>query len=219
MSDIFREVDEEVRRDKAEEYFKKYQTHIIIVAALIVAATAGYRFWDYQWVKAEQAAGAQFEQALQLENDGKSAEAGAALAAIAANAPSGYKILARLAQAAALSKSDPDGAIAAYDALARDSSIGPLFQDAARLRASLLRMDSGEIDKAKSTLEALAAPGGAFRHTAREMLGAIALGAGDFEAAGKWLDMVTTDSDTPATVRANAQALLGVVASGKPATK
>jgi hypothetical protein len=219
MSDIFREVDEEVRRDKAEEYFKKYQTHIIVAAALIVAATAGYRFWDYQRLKAQQAAGAQFEQALQLENDGKSAEASAALGALAGNAPSGYRILARLAEAAALSKSDAGGAISAYDGLAQDASIGPLFQDAARLRASLLRMDTGDVAKARSALEALAGPDGAFRHTAREMLGAIALQAGDYEGAGKWLDMVMTDSETPAGVRANAQALLGIVASGKPAAK
>ena len=219
MSDIFREVDEEVRRDKAEEFWKKHQTHILIVAALIVLATAGYRFWDDQRLKAAQAAGAQFEQALEQDHSGKGAEAGAALAKIAAEAPAGYKTLARLAQAAVLSKSDAKGAIAAYDALAQDASIGALFQDAARLRASLLRIDAGETDKARAALETLAVPAGAYRHTAREMLGVIALNAGDIEGAGKWLDMVVSDAEAPSAVRANAQALLGVVASGKPAAK
>jgi hypothetical protein len=219
MSDIFREVDEEVRRDKAEEFWKKYQNHILIAAALIVLAAGGYRFWENERLKAAQEAGAQFEQALQLDHDGKGPEATAALTKIAAEAPAGYKTLARLAQAAVLAKSDPKGAIAAYDALAQDASIGSLFQDAARLRAALLRMDAGETDKAKATFEALAVPAGAFRHTAREMLGVIALGAGDIEGAGKWLDMVVSDSEAPAGVRDNAQTLLGIVASGKPAPK
>jgi len=219
MSDIFREVDEEVRRDKAEEFWKKYQNHILIAVALIVLAAAGYRFWDNQRLKAAQDAGAQFEQALQLDHDGKAPEATAALSKIAAEAPAGYKTLARLAQAAVLSKSDPKGAIAAYDTLAQDASISPLFQDAARLRAALLRMDADEADKAKSAFEALAAPAGAFRHTARVMLGVIALKAGDIASAGKWLDMVVSDAEAPSGVRDNAQTLLGLVASGKPAAK
>ena len=219
MSDIFREVDEEVRRDKAEEFWKKYQNHILAVAAVIVLATAGYRFYMDRQLKAAQAAGAQFEQALELDHNGTGADAIAALSKSAAEAPSGYKTLARLAQAAILSKTDPKGAIAAYDALAQDASIGALFQDAARLRAALLRVDADDVANAKTALEALAAPAGAFRHTAREMLGVIALNAGDMENAGKWLDMVVSDAEAPSGVRNNAQALLGIVASGKPAPK
>jgi hypothetical protein len=46
MSDIFREVDEDVRRDKAAEFWKKYQNYIIAGAALIVLAAAGWRFYE-----------------------------------------------------------------------------------------------------------------------------------------------------------------------------
>jgi hypothetical protein len=219
MSDIFREVDEDVRRDKAAEFWKKYQNYIIALAAVIVLATAGWRFYDYQRLQAAQAAGAQFEQALDLDHQGKEAEASAALAKIAAQAPNGYRIVARLASAALLAKTDPAAAIAAYDALGADAAIGPLFAETARLRAALLRLDAGDTDKAKAALEALAAPGGAYRHTAREMLGVVALAAQDYAGAGKWLDMVVTDADAPQGVRRSAELLLGLVASGKPAAK
>jgi hypothetical protein len=219
MSDIFREVDEEVRRDKAEEFWKKYQNHILAVAVVIVAVTAGYRFYLDRQIKAAQAAGAQFEQALELDHGGNGADAIAALRKSASEAPSGYKSLSKLAQAAMLSKTDPKGATEAYDALAQDASIGSLFQDAARLRAALLRIDAGDTANAKTALEGLAAPAGAFRHTAREMLGVIALNGGDMENAGKWLDMVVSDAEAPPGVRKNAQALLGIVASGRPAPK
>jgi len=219
MSDIFREVDEEVRRDKAVEFWKKYQNYLIAVAALIVLATAGWRFYDYRRLQAAQAAGAQFEQALDLDRSGKETEASAALANVAAQGPNGYRIVARLAEAAVLAKTDRVGAIAAYDALAGDAAIDPLFQEAARLRAALLRLDEGQIDKAKAALEALAGPAGAYRHTAREMLGVIALAAQDYEGAGKWLDMIVADPDAPQSPRQNAELLLGLVASGKPAAK
>ncbi len=108
---------------------------------------------------------------------------------------------------------------AAYDALAQDPAVAPLFQETARLRAALLRLDAGQTDKAKAALEALAAPTGAYRQTARELLGLIALDAQDYQSAGKWLDMVVADPDAPRSVRQTAELLLGLVASGKPAPK
>jgi hypothetical protein len=219
MSDIFREVDEDVRRDKAAEFWKKNQTYIIAVAALIVLATAGWRFYDYHRLQTAQAAGAQFAQALELDRAGKAKEAADALAKIAAEGPSGYRLMARLSEAALQAKADPTGAVASYDALAQDASIGPLFQETARLRAALLRLDAGQIDKAKTAFEALASPTGPYRHTAHEMLGVIALEGQDYKGAGKWLDMVVADPAAPQSVRRSAELLLGLVGSGKPAPK
>jgi hypothetical protein len=219
MSDIFREVDEDVRRDKAAEFWKKYQNHVIGAAVLVVAAAGAWNFYNYHREQTAQAAGAQFEQALELDRAGKTADAAGVFAKIAAEAPNGYRIVARLAQAALLAKTDPAGAIGAYDALAQDAAIGGLFQETARLRAALLRLDAGQTDQAKTALEALAAPAGVYRHTAREMLGAAALAAGDYDGAGKWLDMVVADPEAPQSVRQNAELLLGLVASGKPPAK
>jgi len=67
MGDIFQEVDEEVRRDKAAEFWKKYQNLIYAAAAVIVLATAGYRYYDYHQTQARQAAGEAFQQALKFD--------------------------------------------------------------------------------------------------------------------------------------------------------
>ncbi len=219
MSDIFQEVDEEVRRDKATEFWKKHQYLIIGAAALIVLATAGYRFYENRRLAAEQAAGAAFQQALALDRAGKGAEADAAMAKLAADAPRGYRTLARLAEAAILAKSDPRSAIAAYDALAADASIGASFQQLARLRAALLRLDAGEAGAAKAALEELAGSSGVYRNTARLALGVIALDARDYEAAGKWLDLVAADAEAPETEKRSAESLLGLVAANRPAAK
>ena len=219
MSDIFREVDEDVRRDQALEFWKKYQNYIIAAVVLILIATAGWRFYDWRRTQAAEAAGARFQDALTLSRDGKTSDADTAFVKLAAEAPAGYVILSRLADAANLAKHDPNRAIAAYDALADDSSIGPLFREAARLRAAILLLDNGQADKAKAALEGLAAPTGAFRSTARELLGAAALAAGDFDGAGKWLDLIAADPEAPQGARQNADMMLGLVRSGKPAAK
>ncbi|HLW90459.1 MAG TPA: tetratricopeptide repeat protein, partial [Roseiarcus sp.] len=219
MSDIFREVDEEVRRDQATEFWKKYQTYIISAVVVLLVATGAWRLYEWRRLQAAEAASAKFEDALALERAGKSGEADMAFAKLSTDAPTGYAVLARLSAAAALAKSDPQHAIAAYDALADDASLGALFREAARLRAAILRLDNGQADAARKALEGLAAPTGAFRNTARELLGAAALAAGDYDGAGRWLDMVAADPDAPQNARQNAELLLGLVRSGKPAGK
>jgi hypothetical protein len=219
MSDIFQEVDEEVRRDKAAEFWKKYQNVIIGAAIVLVLATAGYRFYENRKLATAQAAGGAFQQALALDRDGKGAEAEAILTKLAGDAPRGYQTLARLASAAIKAKGDPAGAIAAYDALAADASIGAPLQETARLRAALLRLDLGQTDAAKSALEALAGGQGVYRHTARLTLGVIALNAGDYEGAGKELDVLVADPDAPDTEKRAAESLLGLVAANRPAPK
>lgn len=219
MSDIFQEVDEEVRRDKAVEFWNKHQNLIFAAVAVIVLATAGYRFWEYRSLQASQAAGAAFQQAVDLDRDGKDADARAALAKVAGDAPRGYELLARFAEAALTAKTDPKAGAVAYDALADDASLDPLFRDDARLREALARLGGGEIDAAKSGLETLATPTGPFRSTARLTLGAIAIEAKDYATAGKWLDLVVADPAAPSAERQSAESLLGVVASNAPAAK
>ena len=217
MSDIFTEVDEDVRREKAEEFWKKYQNYIFALAALIVLAAGAYRYFEYSRGLAAQAAGGQFLSAIELDQQGKGAEADAILTRMSSDSSGGYRVLARLAEAGVKSKTDVPGALKAYDGLANDAAIGELFQDAARLRAALLRLDNGETETAKPVLEALSGDTSPFRHSAREALGALALSAGDIEGAGKWLDMAISDPQTPPGVKKNAETMLGLVAAGKPA--
>ena len=215
MSDIFQEVDEEVRRDKAVEFWTKYQNYILAVAVLIVLATGGYRFWRYRELQASQAAGAQFQEALRLDADGKPNEAQAVLAKLQKQAPTGYVDLSRFVDAALALKKDPKAGIAAYDALANDSSLDPLLRDTARLRAALARLNNGETDAAKTALEPLAATG-PYRDTARLALASLALSAKDYTAAGKRLEEVLSDAEASQADRQTAQTLLGLVASQAP---
>ncbi|MCX7328920.1 MAG: tetratricopeptide repeat protein, partial [Hyphomicrobiales bacterium] len=65
MSDNFlREIDEEVRRDKAADLWKKYGNLIIVLLALLVVAVGGWRFWQYRQEQAAHAVSARLEEAL-----------------------------------------------------------------------------------------------------------------------------------------------------------
>lgn len=57
MSDIFTEVDEDLRRDRALRLWKQYGNYLIGAAVVVAAATAGYVAWqDYSRKQAEAAA-------------------------------------------------------------------------------------------------------------------------------------------------------------------
>jgi hypothetical protein len=220
MTDIFQEVDEEVRRDKAAEFWKKYQNLIIAAAVLIALASAGFRYWQYQKEKAEQAAGDQLQQAIAAYEAGKLDEANGGLAKLAAEAPRGYRILAQMTEAGAKAATNATAAISAFDAIAGDASVDPLFRDAARLRAALLRLDQpGEEQAGAAALTSLAGGEGPFRRSAHLLLGALALGRGEYDDAAKELDLVLGDPEVSPTERQLAERWLGLVASNRTASK
>lgn len=215
MSDIFREVDEEVRRDQAAQIWKRYQNLFIGIAVLVVAATAGWRLYDHYRLKQAEEAGAKYEAALALARDGKAPEAEGAFQQIARTGPKGYVVLARMREAAELSSADPDRAVKAYDAIAADGSIDPLFQDVARLRAALLRLDEADEKEIQNRLGPMTANDNPFRFSAREALAIAALKHDDFDVAGRQLDTIVIDPQAPPTMRQRAEALLAVVRSSK----
>ena len=213
VSDIFQEVDEEVRRERLKQLWDRYGTYVVAAAILLVAAIAAWRAYGWWQDKKAAEAGAAFEAATSLAEAGKRGEAEAAFAKLAADGTSGYRQLARMREAAELAQTDPKAAIAAYDRIASDSSFGPVMRDLAALRVGALLIDAGAFDEARQRLEPLAAEDRTFRHTAREFLVLAAWRAGDTAAAKRWSDMLMTDAQTPAATRSRVERVMALGAT------
>jgi hypothetical protein len=216
LADIFHEVDEEVRRERLQKLWERYSIHFIVLAVLVVAGVGAWR--GYQWWQDKQAvaAGAKFETALALSEQGKHAEAEQAFAAIAAKAPAGYSMLARLRAAAELARSKPAEAVKAYDRIAADGSLSQTLRDLADLRAAMLLVDKAPLADMKKRLGPLAEPGRTFRSSARELLALSAWHHDDMKTAKHYLNMLEVDAGTPPGTRARAQVLSALIAaSGK----
>ncbi len=214
MSDIFQEVDEEVRREQLQKLWERYQNHIFAGLLLILAAVGGWR--GYEWWETKRAAetGSAFEAAQTLDQEGKPAEAESAYAKVAADGTASYRDLARVRQAAELAQRDPKLGIAAYQRIADDSSVGSAWRDVAGLRAGSLQIDAGSYNEARSRLEPLASEGRPYRHTARELLALAAWRAGDAAGAKRWFDLIITDIQTPPATRSRVEMLIALVAAG-----
>jgi hypothetical protein len=213
VSDIFHEVDEEVRREQLKKLWERWQNYVIGAVLLLLIGVGGWR--GYEWWETRKAAefGTAFETAMVLSAEGKSEEAETAFAKIATEGTPSYRNLARMRQAAELAKRDAKAAIEQYGRVAADGSAGIDLQDLAGLRAGALLMDAGSLGEARSRLEPLTGERRPYRHTARELLAMAAWREGDMAAAKRWLDLINTDLLTPAATRQRVEMLNALMAA------
>jgi hypothetical protein len=210
VSDIFREVDEEVRREQLKKLWDRYGNYAVAAAVLIVAGIAAWR--GYGWWEARRAAeaGAAFEAASTLAEAGKHTEAEAAFARIVSDGTSSYRHLARVREAAELAHTDAKAAISVYDKIAADSAVGAVLQDLAGVRAAAILINDGAFAEAERKLEPLAAADRTFRHTARELLVLAMWRAGNAAAAKRWVDLIMSDAQTPPATRSRVEILMAL---------
>ncbi|MGB3864943.1 MAG: tetratricopeptide repeat protein, partial [Xanthobacteraceae bacterium] len=63
MSEIFSEIDDELRREQIKKIWDKYSVYIVALAVLIVVGVAGWRTYDYFATQAAYKASAAFDAA------------------------------------------------------------------------------------------------------------------------------------------------------------
>ena len=160
MVDIFDEVDEELRADRAQALLKRYGGVLIGLAVAIVVATGGWQGWRWwQDKQAREAAGAYMAVLYEAEaltpqsSPAKRAEIAAKLEETAAAAPAGYSALARLRAAGLRAQAgDPKGAGALAETVAADGSVDQVLRDYATLLVVQYGIDSTDAASQAATL-------------------------------------------------------------------
>ncbi|WP_457796316.1 tetratricopeptide repeat protein [Methylocystis sp. S23] len=209
MSDIFHEVDEDVRRDRAAEFWRRYQTPIFVIAFLIVAATGAWSYYQEKRLKAAEAANDRYVAAVKLAEEGKNAEAAAAFEAIAKDGPKGYAALARIR--AAEVNPDREKALAELNAIGEDTNVDKLTQHIAMLRAALIVLEGDDRQKLERALGPLMISDGPFRFSAQEWNGLDALFNDDLDEAERVFEQVLNNGDAPQSMRQRASAYKGLL--------
>jgi hypothetical protein len=210
VSDIFREVDEDVRRERLQKLWERHSNLIVAAALLVVLGVGGWRGYEYWENQKAAESGSAFEAAVTLAEAGKQAEARAEFGKVAKEGSAGYRTLARFRDTAELGKLNPAAAVKEYDALAADGSIGRTLQDLAVVRGAMIDVDTAPLADLAAKLEPLTAAGRPFRHSAREILALAAWRANDQAAAKRWFDLIATDAETPAGVRQRIDVLMAL---------
>lgn len=211
MPDIFDEVKEELRAERARKLWVRYGGVLAGVALLAVAGVGGWQGWHwYQQRQAGQTALTFLEVHRAAEAPGADLKAaGERFVAIAQGAPEGYQILARLRAAALKAETgDRDAALALWDQVAGDGRAPQVYRDLASLMWALHGLETQDPAALDSRLAPLT--GGTWAASAKELQALVAVRRGQAAEAKKNLEALAADVTAPQGVRERA----GRVAAG-----
>lgn len=217
---FLREVDDELRRDRATEVWKRWG---VWIAAAVVAVLAGFGGWLYWQHRQAEAAGRQGEQ-LQAAYDalaaGNPQAAQAPLATLGKTGNDGYRALALFTQAdILLGKNDLKGAAARFAAVAGDGSLAQPFRDLALVRQTSAEFDAVKPQVVIDRLRPLAVPGGAWLGSAGELVGAAYLKLGRRPEAAQMFGRIAADKTVPESIRQRAVQLAGATGAANQGSK
>jgi hypothetical protein len=213
VSDLFREIDEELRRDNLLKLWSRYGRYIIGIAVLALVMAGGIVAWRDHQLSERRAQATRYAAALSLAADGKEAEAGKVFAVIA-HEGGGYAILASFEEAALLAKSgDREAAAAAYDRIAAASEFDPNLRGLAVLLSVIQRMPDADPQTTIDRLAPLAESGNPWHPSAIELMALARLKSGDKSGALELFKSLADDSATPQSLRARAAEMAVALAS------
>ena len=210
MADIFREVEEDVRKERLEQLWKRYGDYAIAVVAVILIVVAGYVLWQRYQASQRAKAAAEFTAVQRITNP---AIAAGDFANLAKTAPGGYAELARLEQADALSAAGKNSeALDLYKKIAAgdDGLLGNL----ARLRAGWLAVETASKNDLETLLAPLTDPTSPWRQSAREVLAYGQFRNGDMKGAETEFEALANDSGSPDSLRQRARAMASFIKNG-----
>ncbi|MCC6737188.1 MAG: tetratricopeptide repeat protein [Bauldia sp.] len=214
MSDVFREVDEDLRRERLKEVWNRYGILLIGAAVLVVVAVAVFVFLESRGEQQRADEGDRYYAALDLLRTGDAAGAATAFTTIANEGDGGYPTLSALNAATAMAVAgDTTRAVAAFDAIAADASVNGAFRDVARIRAGMLLTDTASLDEMRQRLEALSQADGPFRPTALELMALTAMRVGEYDTAIGWLATLAGDANASQSAQERASRLFSLILS------
>lgn len=216
MADIFNEVEEELRKDKYQEWLRTYGPWFAGAAAILIIGVAGYEGWKAWSTEQEESASATYNAALADVSADRLDEAAAEFEMIADEGPHGYAVLALMQRGAlALDQGDRDAAADFFEQAAERAS-DPIIGDLATMKAIWARFESYSADDLSNRLSPLTAEDRPYRYLAREAIGVSALNAGDYDTARRQFEAITYSLDAPEGVRVRATAAMAVVTRMAP---
>ncbi len=211
MSDIFDEVEQELRAERARKLLQRYGGVLIAAAVVVVAAVGGWEAWQAWQTRQRNAVATLYLAAGQAADSPDTATRQTAvpeLRQVIARGDEGYKTLARLRLAAVLAASDPKAALTLWNQVAGDTAADPLLRDTASLSWALHVVDAGDPGIVGARLAALARPENPLHALAEEAQALLDLRLGKMAEAKAKLKALMDDTTAPQGVRGRASGLL-----------
>jgi hypothetical protein len=216
VPDIFDEVSEDLRAEKARALLRRYGA---LLAGLLVLSLIGVGIADYVATQTGQTTSlvadrfitAQDSAAKLSDNPGKPPPAAVvqSFADIAAKGTPGYQVLANLELASLdWDAGRHDQAIAAWQAISGDAKAPPLLRDLATLLNAQHQVDTGDAQALKKSLSPLVTGTTRWRPLAEQVTALLDIRLGRKTEAAEIMKTLAIDPQAPPGIRQMAQDLL-----------
>ena len=215
MSDIFQEVEEDVRRERYEQLWKKYGNYMIAAAAVVVLAVGGYQAWKAYDLNQRQQISDRYQAAQALAVAGNAPQAETAFLELSKDRHSGYATLAKFHLAGAyLAQGKREPAIALLRELTTSSD--PEISSAARLRLAWTEADARPRNEIEDILRPLMAADSPWRFAANEVLAYMDLKTGSRSQAESEYLKLSQELEASASLRQRAAAIAQYLKANPP---
>jgi hypothetical protein len=214
VTDLFEEVEEQLRSDRYKQFAQKALPWMLGIAAAVLVAFLGY--WGYDAYRDKQIATAseQYSAAVDAMAAGDKAKAQQLWTEVSKSDAKGYKALSLMhLAAAALEARKPADAVKLFDEAAA-AAPDPVIGDAARLKSAFALLDTAPLKDLEGRLKPLMEEGRPYRVQAREALAFAKLNAGDLAGARGDFVLISQSLDAQQGAQARAQAAIGLIDSG-----
>jgi hypothetical protein len=207
---FYREVDEELRRDRARTLWERYGKLAIVGVVLLLAALAGAIYWNNQQQVRAGEKGEKLIAAFDDISGGNKAAATAKLDELAkADAP-GYRAAALLTKAdLAIEANNLDGAAALFKQVSEDQSFDESFRNLAMVRRTHVEFDKLQPQAVVDRLKPLAVAGNPWFGSAGEMVAISQLKLNKPAEAARIFAAMAKDKQVPDSVRSRAVQMAG----------
>lgn len=214
MSDLFEEVEEQLRSDRYRSFGLKALPWLLGVIAAVIIGYLGYWGWTSYRAHASAKASETYQAGLDALGAGHKDQAVQLWGEVAKSPAAGYKSLALMQLGGVkLDDGDTNGAVKLFDQAA-DAAPDDVIGDEARLKSAFAVLDTAPYSEVEARLTPLMKDGRPYRVQAREALAFAKLMKGDLAGARSDFALITASLDAPDSARERAHAAMDLIDSG-----
>ncbi|MFZ5720914.1 MAG: tetratricopeptide repeat protein [Pseudomonadota bacterium] len=214
MTDLFEEVEEQLRSDRYKQLARKLLPWALGIVAVALVAFGAYWGWDEWRTRQSAQASETYSAAMDAFVAGDRQKSQQLWAEVSNSGSPAYKALALMHLGALqMEQNKPAEAVKLYDQAA-EASPDPVIGDAARLKSALALLDTAPLSEMEGRLKPLMEEGRPFRTLAREALAFAKIRAGDLAGARGEFVLINQSLDAPQSMQQRAQAAIGLIDSG-----
>jgi hypothetical protein len=209
VADLFQEIDDELRQDKASKLWKIYGKYVIAAAVIVIILVASYRFWEQTNREKAEKASIAYEAALAFGVDGDYAGAIKLLNDPVISEIHGYSVLSKMQKANfAIKIKDFEAASIMYKEIMEDMNNPKFIRHWAEFKYQTIKLGPRTNAVDNEEFGASIAMDNPWRSLAREAKAGLELRNGNIVEARALFSDLADDENSPNRLRLRATEML-----------